>query len=1148
MSASFDPYHKWLGIGPKDQPPHHYRLLGLEPFEADLQVIEAAADRQLGFLRRYQSGEHAADCQKLLNQVSRARLCLLKSATKAEYDAALREQLNGGEEFPGIEFSDPSSAEGSSGTGAQKRPGTQSGRSIGGLGIIVPAAIGGVVAILVLIGIATFRGQPPQPVAVVNPTPPANPVQIAKVTPEKSDSLKLSAEDETPVAPPSREIPPDNSDEIKSAIYGRGKRKKEPSRDQADVDRLALKRSSERPAAREESPLKVGETVDLLPLINLQRDTIRGSFSRQGNSIVTSDSSDDLLVIPYVVPSEYMLTIDLESKIRRSTAYVAFPVQDNQAMTVWGNNRGDTDILIMDGVGHIDYHKRRWMNDRATNVEGKVLTDLRSKIVYVVRKNHIQVRVGEKLAYDWRGDFRRFLPIGGLESHSNRFAIGGHGSGHKFHSMKLQRFPSSISPYSLPSRLVDNNLLSIVNPERDTTLGKWDMNGVLTSMLDFRSSIRFPIELPRNYEVRLVVERKDPGELFEISLPVRGKPTVFAIDGYRGTAGGLELEDGKRYDHNPHFFKYDSYLLAVGAPKVIRVVVQEDRLTVDIDGKQIFLTNVPGDVQKGTPEVARPNWLTPEEQLQLAITTDSTFDILDVRYRPLDGTSPEFPRLDLAALKNKSDPPASPPGDNVRPAAKSISVAVPVPELAAREAASMKVREAFSTEFSSAKKDADKLALATKLESLAKESESDPAAKYVCLELARDLAADAGDLTRAFACVETLCTDFEVDALELKASLLKSLGPKVKGPLLNKELLEKTLQLIDVLISSERFPQAVELTTLAGQAATKAKDKAAQGDISSLKKEAEEFAKEFAIADAARQALESRPDDADAKVKWGRWLCLRKAKWDEGLPFLAGGSNAQLKSLAERDLKIPADKATMVELADGWVTFAKSEKDHSEAQFADRAMFWLQHAVKKSSGLEKSRNEQLLAKALEVRDWHSPLLALLDQVEKKVKQGRFSRLPESPFHAGYAFESLSDPPGILVGVNLAVRDFRRRGKRNIQAIRPVYFTRLGEHSGPWQGSPDSEDVIEVIEVRARSGYAVNGFSSQVGGAFNNTQVSFARVTRVGLDPQRTYISPTVGQPRSPEAPFVSLTGNQPIIGLIGRADATLYGLGVISTK
>ena len=29
MSAGFDPLYKWLGIPPDEQPPHHYRLLGI---------------------------------------------------------------------------------------------------------------------------------------------------------------------------------------------------------------------------------------------------------------------------------------------------------------------------------------------------------------------------------------------------------------------------------------------------------------------------------------------------------------------------------------------------------------------------------------------------------------------------------------------------------------------------------------------------------------------------------------------------------------------------------------------------------------------------------------------------------------------------------------------------------------------------------------------------------------------------------------------------------------------------------------------------------------------------------------------------------------------------------------------------------------
>ena len=93
MSVDFDPLYKWLGIPPSEQPPNCYRLLGLEAFEDDLDVIENAADRQVAFLRGFQSGPHAAIAEEVINQVRVARSWLLQPERKAQYDAWLREKL-----------------------------------------------------------------------------------------------------------------------------------------------------------------------------------------------------------------------------------------------------------------------------------------------------------------------------------------------------------------------------------------------------------------------------------------------------------------------------------------------------------------------------------------------------------------------------------------------------------------------------------------------------------------------------------------------------------------------------------------------------------------------------------------------------------------------------------------------------------------------------------------------------------------------------------------------------------------------------------------------------------------------------------------------------------------------------------------------
>ncbi|MDH3716922.1 MAG: hypothetical protein OES79_02260 [Planctomycetota bacterium] len=93
MNEPLDPYFHWLDIPATEQPPHHYRLLGISLFESDPQVINSAADQRLARLRELQLGDHAETAARLMNDVSAAKLCLLGADSKAAYDAALREGM-----------------------------------------------------------------------------------------------------------------------------------------------------------------------------------------------------------------------------------------------------------------------------------------------------------------------------------------------------------------------------------------------------------------------------------------------------------------------------------------------------------------------------------------------------------------------------------------------------------------------------------------------------------------------------------------------------------------------------------------------------------------------------------------------------------------------------------------------------------------------------------------------------------------------------------------------------------------------------------------------------------------------------------------------------------------------------------------------
>ncbi|MDP6447154.1 MAG: hypothetical protein QF805_25390, partial [Pirellulaceae bacterium] len=84
--GEFDPYYLWLGIPPKDQPPNHYRLLGVDLYESNIDVIARAADRQMAYLRSLGATEHLEETQRLLGEITNASRTLLDPAARQAYD------------------------------------------------------------------------------------------------------------------------------------------------------------------------------------------------------------------------------------------------------------------------------------------------------------------------------------------------------------------------------------------------------------------------------------------------------------------------------------------------------------------------------------------------------------------------------------------------------------------------------------------------------------------------------------------------------------------------------------------------------------------------------------------------------------------------------------------------------------------------------------------------------------------------------------------------------------------------------------------------------------------------------------------------------------------------------------------------------
>ena len=93
QSTELNVYRDWLGIPdaelPAEGPPDHYALLRLVRFEDDEDKIRAHQKKLNAHVRTYASGPFSVQSQTLMNEITKAMLCLTDPERKRDYDEDL---------------------------------------------------------------------------------------------------------------------------------------------------------------------------------------------------------------------------------------------------------------------------------------------------------------------------------------------------------------------------------------------------------------------------------------------------------------------------------------------------------------------------------------------------------------------------------------------------------------------------------------------------------------------------------------------------------------------------------------------------------------------------------------------------------------------------------------------------------------------------------------------------------------------------------------------------------------------------------------------------------------------------------------------------------------------------------------------------
>lgn len=263
-------------------------------------------------------------------------------------------------------------------------------------------------------------------------------------------------------------------------------------------------------------------------------------------------------------------------------------------------------------------------------------------------------------------------------------------------------------------------------------------------------------------------------------------------------------------------------------------------------------------------------------------------------------------------------PAPPPPARKVR--AKPAAKPQPVPESKLIEEARTLVRDFFSSDYAKAA-GGQRETLIARLTKEAAETNTDMDLKYALLDEALTAARQCERFDLALDTIDAVARAFELDGWKLKTEVIRQAAPDSAEE--GKTLVACCLEQLETAFDEDRYAEAQAILGIARECATRLKDEHA---LELLKKHSRELTDRqplFARYQAAKKALEEKPDDAAAHLAVGVYLCFVKEDLEAGLPHLAAGSDPALKTLASQELAKPAASDARFALADAWFDLAQ---------------------------------------------------------------------------------------------------------------------------------------------------------------------------------------------------------------------------------
>lgn len=267
------------------------------------------------------------------------------------------------------------------------------------------------------------------------------------------------------------------------------------------------------------------------------------------------------------------------------------------------------------------------------------------------------------------------------------------------------------------------------------------------------------------------------------------------------------------------------------------------------------------------------------------------------------------------------------------------------------ERSSTLLREVYRKQIEEAKTPSEKTSLAMRF--LSESSDvgvlSD---QFVMLNAAEKLSISAGNMALLRKVHESMSLRFKIDEIAYRSASLLSIDSTALVSGQRLEYLEQIAQLCAKSINSENFDVSHKLSEIANDIASSTRDQLLKRRIQALVDYERECRSLWTLANRSVGGVDQSSTKSQAMANY---LCFVKRDWEKGLAIMATSGDAQLRSIAARDLRAPATSEEQLGIADAWWELSQSAEGVKSAAMRSRALQWYRIVATQLSGLSKSK-------------------------------------------------------------------------------------------------------------------------------------------------------------------------------------------------